>query len=210
MPDPAILPAFVAAVFILAITPGQDFAMIVARGIGEGRRVALLTVVGFALAGFVQVPLLASGLAVLLRSSSWLFTAIKIAGALYLIYIGVQLALHAHGPALNLVRPSTPPLKALRDGFISSLLNPKAILFLLAFLPQFVDGSRGGVTSQLLILGILMKLIVFVVESSFALSSGSIGVWLCRNPLWLKRQQYVTAAVLAAIGSLIIGMTLMG
>lgn len=206
LPDPAILPAFVAAVFVLAITPGQDFAMIIARGVGQGRRVALLTVVGFFSAGFVQVPIVASGLAVILQSFPWIFMTIKVAGALYLIYLGAQLALNARGPALDTERARTTSLKALRDGFFASLLNPKAILFLLAFLPQFADKARGNVTAQLLTLGILMKSIVFIVEASLALASGGISAHLRHHPLWLKRQQYLTACVLCAVGLSIIAV----
>lgn len=196
------------AVIVLAMTPGQDFAMILARGIGEGRRVALFTVIGFALAGFIQVPALATGLAPLLEASPWVFFGVKVAGAAYLVFLGIQMARsssktnfgakNSNRPIRD--KPITDPIQALRDGFVASLLNPKAFLFIFAFLPQFVDRSRDDKVQQILVLGFLMKSIVFAIESVFAVASGTIGGWFYRNPKWARRQHYFTAAVLGAIG----------
>jgi threonine/homoserine/homoserine lactone efflux protein len=198
--DISVLPIFILAVLTLAVTPGQDLALIIARGIGQGQKVAFYTALGFALAGMVQIPAAAFGLAILLKSSPAVFQVIKIAGALYLIYLGVSTLRNVRVHEIEKTGIPILGSQAMREGFIASLLNPKAIIFIFVFLPQFADSGRGNLSSQISLLGILMKLIVFIVEASGAFASGYAREWFVANPTRQTKLQYLTGIVLCLLG----------
>lgn len=201
MPDTSILPIFILSVAILAITPGQDMALIVARGIGEGRRIALFTVIGFALAGFVQIPLAASGLALVLQSSPWLFKSVKYAGGVYLIYMGLRTINNAKPYGISGVHGQAyATIVAMRDGFLANILNPKVIIFIFAFLPQFVSGAPSKFTYEIIFLGFLMKTIIFIIEVTVAIASSRIGDLLESNHAYQIRLQYLTGSILITLG----------
>ena len=197
--DVATLAAFSAAVVLLALTPGPDMALIIGRGIGQGRRMAVFTALGFSLAGVVQIPLLALGVASLVSSSPVLFDVLRFVGAAYLIWKGWKMLRAAASPALW-TQPAATPASALRDGMVASLLNPKSHMFLLAFLPQFVDPGQGPVALQFIILGLTMRAVALVVEMLLALFAGAIGSWLARHA-WLRRwQERLTGIVMVGLG----------
>ena len=200
MPTLDALATFVVAVVVLAATPGPDMMLLISRGVGHGPRMALYTAVGFTLAGLVQLPLLALGVASLLDASPIAFAALRYAGAAYLIWRGIQILLRRRRPTpatslANVTRPL-----ALRDGLVASLTNPKGLIFLLAFLPQFVNPTAGSVTLQLLFLGGIMKLTALVIEGSVALASGFVGGWLARRPNFIVWQERVAGSVMLGLG----------
>jgi threonine/homoserine/homoserine lactone efflux protein len=199
MPTLATLLPFIGAVFLLALTPGPDLILLVSRGVGHGWRVALLTALGFTTAGLIQVPVLAVGLASVVQHSSLAFAVLKYAGALFLVWRGVQLFRSRAAVTLERTR-STRPWIALRDGVVASLTNPKGLIFLLAFLPQFVDPSRGHVTLQLLVLGLVMKLAALLVEGSIALASGAVGSWLGTHPRFVQWQLRGSGVIMILLG----------
>jgi threonine/homoserine/homoserine lactone efflux protein len=134
---------FLFASFLLWITPGPDTMYILARSIAQGRRAGVLSVLGISSGILVHTVAAAAGLSALLAASAWAFAAVKVAGAAYLIYLGIQALL---------VRPSsreTAEVKPMsgwqiyRQGFVCNVLNPKVAVFFLAFLPQFVDPAAG-------------------------------------------------------------------
>jgi threonine/homoserine/homoserine lactone efflux protein len=190
---------FIGAVLILALIPGPDLLLLVSRGVGHGWRVALLTALGFTTAGLIQLPLLAVGLASIVRHSPTAFALLKYAGAFYLIWRGVQLMRSRRILTLQ-TNSSTSPWIALRDGMVASLTNPKGLVFLLAFLPQFVDPSRGHVTLQLLVLGLVMKVTALLVEASIALASGAVGSWLGKHPRFVQWQHRGSGVILILLG----------
>lgn len=197
------LAPFFLAVVALQISPGPDMLLILGRGIGQGRRVAFLTAVGATLAaGLIQLPLLALGVASLIQSSPLAFDILRWAGAAYLIWLGIKLLLQSRGPldAATLTAPIS-NLAALRGGLVSNLTNPKVVVFMLAFLPQFVDPNSGWpVTVQLLALGAMQKLSGFAILSLVAVSAGSIGNWLSGRPRLIVWQKRFTAAVMIGLG----------
>lgn len=161
--DPITLAAFSFAVVLLALTPGPDLFLIVGRGFAQGRSAAVFTALGFFLAGAVQVPLLALGLATLIAENPVLFEFIRYAGGAYLIWRGAKMLFGRvrapQGEGTSAVSRS----EALREGFVASLVNPKGHAFMLAFLPQFVDPSIGSVALQFVILGLVMRVVALVV-----------------------------------------------
>jgi threonine/homoserine/homoserine lactone efflux protein len=202
MLDPGLFTAFLVALLLLELSPGPDMMLILARGIGQGRRIALLTMVGMIfVAGAVQVGLLVLGLASLIATWPAALTAIRLIGAAYLVFLGAKL-LHSS------LRPGSQTSKvtdvsdwqAVRQGAVNSLTNPKSLLFMFAFLPQFVDPSAGPVWLQLLILGVIQKLAGVLSLGGVALASGAAGRWLARNGRLILWQERFTALVLIGLG----------
>lgn len=203
MPSGPVLLTFIAALLLLEITPGPDMMLVMARGIGQGRRVALLTVVGMVFAaGIVQVSLLVLGVASLLQAYPAGLAVLQWAGAFYMLYLGGRMVLSSlsGGKKSELAPRPISDWKAVREGTINSLTNPKSLLFMFAFLPQFVDPHSGPIWVQLLVLGSIQKLAGVLSLGSVALASGTIGQWLYRWPSFLAWQQRFTGAVLIGLG----------
>jgi threonine/homoserine/homoserine lactone efflux protein len=194
---------FLAALLVLEITPGPDMMLVIARGIGQGRRIAFLTVVGMVfLAGIVQVGLLVLGVTSLLQAYPSGLVALQWLGALYMLYLGARMIRSSFGKhgnkRLSVTRISD--WTAIREGAINSLTNPKSLLFMFAFLPQFVDPNAGPVWTQLLILGSIQKLAGVASLGSVAMASGTVGQWLHRWPNLLAWQERFTGLVMIGLG----------
>lgn len=197
-----VLLTFGIALFFLEITPGPDMMLVLARGIGQGPRIAVLTVVGMVfVAGIVQVALLVLGVASLLQAYPSSLDALRWIGAAYLIWLGVKLiraGVRHEGHPVHDARIMA--WSAVRDGAVNNLTNPKSFLFMFAFLPQFVDPAAGPVWFQLLVLGSIQKLVGIASLGSVALASGNLGRWLGRRPGVLVWQKRFTGAVMIGLG----------
>jgi threonine/homoserine/homoserine lactone efflux protein len=203
VPDLTTYLTFIAAALAMQLAPGPDMALVIGRGIGQGRQVAIWTAIGTtAGAGVIQIPLVTFGVASLVEASPVLFTVIRLVGAVYLIWLGARALWRAGSQAMQPQQASnTTALAAFRDGMISNLTNPKPLMFMLAFLPQFVDPAHGSVTTQLLILSATQKLTGTLVMVSCALVSGSLGGWLSGHPRVVAWQERFTALVLFGLGA---------
>jgi threonine/homoserine/homoserine lactone efflux protein len=153
--DPQLFAAFLVAAAVLIITPGPDMLFVVGQTIAGGARGGWAALFGIVCGALVHVALAVSGVAALIAASPALFDGLRIAGALYLLWLaqGALRAAWRGGAALRLARPVR---AAFRDGFLTNLTNPKVILFFLAFLPQFVDPARGPAWVQMALLGPLV------------------------------------------------------
>jgi threonine/homoserine/homoserine lactone efflux protein len=203
MPTLSALLTFLAALFFLEISPGPDMMLVLARGIGQGRRIAFLTVVGMIfVAGFVQVGLLVLGLASLLKAFPAALTLLQWAGAAYMLYLGIRMIMTSmSGEKRTVATPAQiSDWDAVRQGAINSLTNPKSLLFMFAFLPQFIDAQHAPVWSQLLVLGTLQKLAGVLSLGGVALASGTVGQLLYKWPRLLVWQQRFTGAVMVGLG----------
>ncbi|UXS01315.1 LysE family translocator [Agrobacterium tumefaciens] len=203
MPDASTFLTFLIALAVLEITPGPDMMLVIARGVGQGRKIALLTVVGMIfVAGIVQVSLLVLGLASLVAAYPSALTALQWAGAAYLIYLGAKMVWASFGPQSE-ARLKAKPVsgwKAVREGTLNSLTNPKSLLFMFTFLPLFVDPGAGPVWLQLLVLGSIQKLVGIVSLGGVAIASGSVGQFLHRWPKLLAWQERFTGIILLGLG----------
>jgi threonine/homoserine/homoserine lactone efflux protein len=192
---------FLAALFVLEISPGPDMMMVIGQGIGQGRRVALLTVVGMVfVSGALQVALLVLGVASLLQAFPAALAALRWVGAAYLAWLGVRLMgsyLQGVRPAAAL--PQASGWSAVRDGAVNNFTNPKSFLFMFAFLPQFVDPAAGPVWLQLLVLGSLQKIAGIFSLGAVALASGTVGQWLQRRPGMLAWQRRFCGLVMIGL-----------
>ncbi len=203
MPDASTFLTFFIALAVLDITPGPDMMLIVARGVGQGRRIALLTVAGMVLvAGVAQIGLLVLGLASLLKAYPSALIVLQWAGAAYLLYLGGRMiwASFRHHPDGGLKTKPVSGWTAVREGALNNLTNPKSLLFMFTFLPLFVDPNAGPVWLQLLVLGSIQKLTGIVSLGGVALASGSVGQFLHRWPKLLAWQERFTGLILIGLG----------
>jgi threonine/homoserine/homoserine lactone efflux protein len=186
--------------FLLLVTPGPAVLYIVTRSLQEGRAAGLMSTLGLAVGGLGHVIAAAAGLSALLLTSALAFSTVKYLGAAYLIYLGVRTLL-VRSPASGPSRTVRPRLRrAFRDGVIVNLLNPKAALFFLAFLPQFVSTERGTVGLQITLLGSIFILMGIVTDTVYALSAGTVSRALGHHPIIGPAQRYLTGAVYIGLG----------
>src|SRR5688572_13008807 len=164
--------------------PGPDTVLVAARGMGQGLRIALATVFGMTvLAGLIQLPLLAFGLGEIARAHPAIFDVIRLVGAAYLVWLGLCYLLRSGGSPSNTVPQDAPsPARAALQGMVINLMNPNPLIFMLAFLPQFVDPARDAVAMQLLVLGATQKATGFGVLGLVALASGRLVDRLAARP----------------------------
>jgi threonine/homoserine/homoserine lactone efflux protein len=175
---------FAATAFLLIVVPGPSVMFVVSRGVALGRRAAILTVLGNAGGAYTQVLLVAAGLGALVQRSIAVYTAVKLVGAAYLIYLGVQAfrrRRHLHLAAETAV-PARSNRRLLLDGYVVGVANPKVIVFFAAILTQFVDPDGGPVPLQMAVLGLIFVLIALVSDGAWGLMAGTARGWLARSP----------------------------
>jgi threonine/homoserine/homoserine lactone efflux protein len=201
LPSWPLLTAFLAASFVLAVTPGPGVLYIVTRSLAQGRSSGLASVAGVALGNLGNALGASLGLAALFAVSALAFTVVKYAGALYLIYLGIQ-SLRAPAAPVDAVRPPQVPLKRIfRDGFFVALLNPKTAVFFAAFLPQFMDSATSSVP-QAVALGALFVGIAATTDTTYALAASSVAPTLTRASGFRSFGRYLTGSVFIGLGVL--------
>jgi threonine/homoserine/homoserine lactone efflux protein len=201
IPSAASIGLFAVAATLLLLTPGPAVLYIVARSIEQGRVAGLASVFGITTGTLVHVLASTLGLSALLASSTLAFAAVKYAGAGYLIYMGVRRILsRTDAPASQSKLPKRSLGRLYRDGFIVNLLNPKTALFFLAFLPQFVDPSRGAAAFQIAFLGLLFTLMGLTSDGLYALVAGSAARWVKRQGRYLRWERFVSGGVFIGLG----------
>jgi threonine/homoserine/homoserine lactone efflux protein len=201
LPPPRDLLFFMTAAIVLLVIPGPAVLYIVARSVDQGRKAGLASCSGITTGGLVHVLAAAFGLSALLVSSAIAYSVVKYAGAAYLVYLGIK-KLRERPVAADGVKHVEPA--SLRhvyaQGILVQVLNPKAAIFFFAFLPQFVNPTRGPVTLQFLALGMIFIVMGFISDSLWALTAGSAAGWLQRNRTFLRHQRYVSGTVYIGLG----------
>ncbi len=191
---------FCVTAFALIITPGPNQIYIIARSTSQGRRVGFLSVLGVESGTLVHVIAASLGLSALLASSALAFGVVKYAGAAYLIYLGIRTWLSDSDTPERAAPELDSGARVLVQGMLTNVLNPKVALFFLAFLPQFVNVSRGHVAEQMLILGAVFTLMGLGVDLVVAFLASSAGDWLRRKPAARRVQKWVTGGVYISLG----------
>jgi threonine/homoserine/homoserine lactone efflux protein len=201
MLDPSTLGIFVVAAVALLLTPGPAVMYIVSRSIAQGRLAGLVSMLGICTGTLFHVAAATLGLSALLVSSAAAFGVVRYAGAVYLIVLGVR-TIGAGGPAATDARVQAAGLgRIFTQGVIVNVLNPHTAVFFVAFLPQFVNRSRGGVPLQMLTLGLLFVALSAATDSGWALAAGTAGDWLKRHPRFDRGQRYVSGGALIGLGA---------
>ncbi len=202
MLNPAHLPVFLIAALILLLTPGPAVLYIIARSLDQGRLAGFVSVLSIETGNFVHVLAATLGLSVLLASSPLAFAIVKVLGAAYLIYLGIRRLLTRESTAQAEAAQPQSLGRIYRQGVTVAVLNPKTALFFVAFLPQFVDASRGAVPLQLLTLGCLFVLMAVCTDSAYSLLASTAGKWLSGTPAFLRFERYVAGGIYIGLGIL--------
>jgi threonine/homoserine/homoserine lactone efflux protein len=197
--------AFTALLIILI--PGPAVLFILGTALSSGRRSAMVSAVGQEAGGFVLVIAVAVGIGSLMERSVLLFTMVKLAGAAYLIVLGVQAIRHRKAPAGAAPAAHVNRFKALRHGFVVGVTNPKGAVFFAAVLPQFIDRPTGHIPLQILVLGTVFVLIALVADMMWSLIGDRARAWFARSD---KRREMLGGAGGVAMISLGVGVALTG
>jgi threonine/homoserine/homoserine lactone efflux protein len=200
-PGATNLGLFVSAALVLLLIPGPAVLYIVGRSMEQGRLAGFVSDLGIHTATLVNVAAASLGLSAIIASSALAFDVVKYAGAAYLIWLGTK---KIFGRPAEGDIPTTFERRAygrlFRDGFIVNLLNPKTAIFFLAFLPQFVEASRGHIAMQIAFLGLLFTALGLVTDGCYALAAGTAGNWLRRSRGFLKVERYVSGVLFIGLG----------
>jgi threonine/homoserine/homoserine lactone efflux protein len=200
IPDTASLGVFVVAALALLVVPGPAVLYVVARSIHQGRRAGLASVLGIHVGTLVHIAAATLGLSALVVSSAVAFTAVKIAGALYLVGLGLWTLLSRRAETDVALGGEANLRRAFAQGIVVNVLNPKTALFFLAFLPQFVDPNAPHPALQIAFLGALFALLGLLTDSIWALAAGTAGGVLGRSKRFARGQRYVTGTVYVGLG----------
>lgn len=192
---------FLLAAVLITASPGPDNLMVLSTGMARGRRHGIAFGLGCAAGCLSHTALALAGVSALVAASPAAFTALRWAGGLYLVWLGVQALRHAGQSGLGSASAgSETPGRLFARGLVANAINPKVVLFFLSFLPQFVQPAQGSVGLQIGLLGLLFTLQAAVLFGLLGFFAGSVGGWLQRRPgagLWLDR---VAGALFVGLG----------
>jgi threonine/homoserine/homoserine lactone efflux protein len=208
VPSVETLLAFTLAGVILVIVPGPSVLFIVGRALAHGRRAALASVAGNTAGASLVVIVVALGFGAIAAQSAAVFTALKLAGAAYLVYLGVQTIRKRDEIVARLDEPMTPADRRMfLQGVIVGVTNPKVLIFFAAVLPQFVDTEAGSPTTQMLVLGLLFAIIAAALDATWGLAAGTARTWFATSPGRLRWMGGIGGTSLIVMGA---GLALTG
>lgn len=201
MPSSSQWVAFLIASILFIQVPGPSLLFTIGRALTVGRREALLSVVGNALGLLAQVSLVAVGLGAVVAASATAYTAIKLLGAGYVIWLGVQ-AIRHRSDARRAMADATPVRRGhpVRIGFTVGATNPKTIVFFVAFLPQFTDPT-GPIALQTMVLGLVFGLLAVASDSIWALAAGAARAWFASRPSRLDTLSATGGTMMIGLGA---------
>jgi threonine/homoserine/homoserine lactone efflux protein len=195
--------AFAITAFVVIVIPGPSVLFVVGRALASGRRVAVLTVVGNAVGEYLQVIAVAVGVGALAEQSVAAFTALKLIGGAYLVYLGVKTFRERKSLAAAIAAPAAQrsDRRSFLQGFSVGATNPKTVVFLAAILPQFVSRSGGHVPGQILLLGLVFAAIALLSDTMWALAAGGFRAWFGRSPRRLELIGGAGGLAIVAVGA---------
>lgn len=191
---------FCTTALTLIMTPGPDILYIATRSLTQGKAIGLVSMSGVCAGYIVHTSFAMLGLSALLQASEVLFNAVRLAGAAYLLYLGVQLWLSK--PQTRSMQQAAPVIhrKLFWTGLLTSVTNPKGILFFFAFLPQFVVVNQGDIPLQMMLLGLIFTFMCAIVYGLVAILAGTVGNRLSETPRFAKLMPRITGSVLILLG----------
>ena len=192
---------YIAASLALIATPGQDMIYVITRSLAQGRLAGMASAFGVCTGILVHTALAALGVGAILLASEALFMAVKLAGAGYLIFIGVRMLVsRASAPGIEAAAGRLTLRTLFAQGVLSNVSNPKIVLFFLAFLPQFVDPASPHPTRDLAFLGVLYALMALPVKCAVGIAAGSLSERVLRRPSAIAWMNRVSGGVLVVLG----------
>lgn len=192
---------FVLAVMVLNVTPGPDTLLIVGQSVSRGHRAGLLAAMGISLGCATHVLFAVLGLSALLLASETAFNTLKVAGAIYLVWLGItMLRDKGEAPAQRVEAPRVSRRGLLLRAYLTNLLNPKVVLFMVSFFPQFIRPGVPGTTTALLILGAIFVGLSTVYNSGMAWASGRLAARISGSGMWRVWVNRVTGVAFLGVG----------
>ena len=198
VPDAPTLLAFLAATVVLAITPGPDMTLFLGRTLAQGRRAGLAVIAGTTTGCLMHTVLVAIRVSALLKASPTAFLALKFAGALYLLWLAFQAIRHGSTFELSVKSTRRPLWREFAKGWAVNALNPKIVLFFVAFFPTFVAADDPHTTGKLLFLGIMFALVALPLMVPMVFAAEALTDTLRRNPRIARAMDWLFATVFAA------------
>lgn len=199
MPTESTLLVFSGVALVLLLVPGPAVIYIVTTAATQGRRAGLLSVVGIHAGTLVHIGAAVAGLSAIIVTSAAAFTAVKLAGALYLTVVGLRM-LFGRSESEAVEVPERSRRSMVTRGFVVNVLNPKTAVFFLAFVPQFVEVGAGNETVQLLVLGLTFVGLGLMTDGLYALGAGTVGPRILNTPRIRRRKDQVAGAVYVTLG----------
>jgi len=200
MPSLPTFALFILAALTLLLIPGPAVLYIVTRSAQHGRRAGFASVLGVEAASLVHALAAVLGLSAILLASATAFEVVKYAGAAYLVYLGIRTLLSRDDPAVETASSERKLSAHFAKGLLVNLLNPKTALFFYAFLPQFVDPSKGGIQGQVFLLGVLFVLLATCTDGMYSLLASGVGKWLFSSTRVRRARRFVSAGIYVALG----------
>lgn len=191
---------FISAAVLLTIMPGPDILFVITQSITRGRKAGMVFAAGLCTGLIAHVTAVSLGISVLLMSSPLAFTILKFAGAAYLLYLGVKAFLARHQNHFSLATDNAVSGKLYRKGILMNILNPKVILFFLAFFPQFIDREIGNPIPQMLFLGLIFMIQAFLIFSLMAILADRLARGLMQEPKIALGVNVAEALIYGVIG----------
>ena len=188
MVDPHLALSFALASIVFVAIPGPSVLFTISRGVALGRRAAILTVFGNSAGVYLQVVAVAAGIGPVIERSAAAYHGLKLAGAAYLVWLGVDAIRHRKSLSAALGQRVEPKADRtiVREGFVVGITNPKGIVFWTAILPQFIDPGRAAAPVQMLLLGLISVSIALLSDSAYGLLAGSARHWFAHSPRRLE------------------------
>lgn len=199
--------AFTVAALVLIVIPGPAVLFSVGRTLSLGRTGGLLSVLGVSLALIPIVGLVALGVGAVIAQSAALFTTLKIVGALYLMFLGVQAIRHRKDAAAAAAQPETvarSPFRQLLEGFVVGVSNPKTIAFFVAVLPQFIDVDAGAPAVQMMVLGLVFAVLALISDSAWVLAAAAARTWFAKSPTRIERLTATGGGMMIGLGGVLL------
>ncbi|WP_405722443.1 LysE family translocator [Streptomyces sp. NBC_00046] len=194
--------AFAAMSFLLIVIPGPSVLFVIGRALAQGRRAALTTVVGNTLGAYVLIVAVALGVGSIVERSVLVFTALKLAGAAYLVYLGAKAWRQRGSLQAEFAsdKGAQGGMRTLWEGFAVGVANPKTMVFFAAVLPQFVDRAQGHIVVQMLLLGLVFNIIAACCDSVWGLVAATGRDWFARSPRRLSMVGGVGGLTMIGLG----------
>jgi threonine/homoserine/homoserine lactone efflux protein len=198
--------AFIVAAFVMVVIPGPTVLFTIGRAMSLGRMGGFLSIFGTAIGSIVLVVAVALGIGTVIAQSIALFTIVKVLGAGYLIFLGIQAIRHRKDAARAMVatQASRSGWRLLTEGFVVGVTNPKSIAFFLAILPQFVDLQAGSVPAQLFLLGVIVVAIGVTCDAVWVLLASAARDWFGRSPRRIEAMGATGGGLMIALGAFLL------
>lgn len=201
MPSIDTLLIFTGVALAMNISPGPSNLYVMSRSIAQGPGAGVVSAVGLATGGLVHVVAAAFGLSVIFQASATAYALLQLAGAAYLVWLGIGFLRKRPPTALAPEQvPHRSRLRIIRESALVEILNPKTALFFLALLPQFIDTAAGPIVPQVLLLGLIVTVTAIPCDLLVAFASGSLAKALQRRPVYGRIQDWLAGSVLVALG----------